>query len=82
MGTVLVMGRDLANILLYSLKFFFRTMSLSLFFNPYAFLLQESEPSPCYRVKIDFSLSDDDDIYLPNTQPITWHFHTPEEEIR
>uniref|UniRef100_A0A8P4JWC7 Glutamine-dependent NAD(+) synthetase n=1 Tax=Dicentrarchus labrax TaxID=13489 RepID=A0A8P4JWC7_DICLA len=42
----------------------------------------ESEHKPCHRVKVDFSLSDDgDDIYLPTHQPITWHFHTPEEEI-
>lgn len=44
--------------------------------------LQESEPKPCHRVKVDFSLSTDDDIYLPAHQPITWLFHTPEEEIR
>ncbi|XP_026234551.1 glutamine-dependent NAD(+) synthetase isoform X3 [Anabas testudineus] len=41
----------------------------------------ESEPKPCHRVKVDFSLSTDDDIYLPAHQPITWLFHTPEEEI-
>uniref|UniRef100_A0A8C4HZ84 Glutamine-dependent NAD(+) synthetase n=1 Tax=Dicentrarchus labrax TaxID=13489 RepID=A0A8C4HZ84_DICLA len=41
-----------------------------------------TEHKPCHRVKVDFSLSDDgDDIYLPTHQPITWHFHTPEEEI-
>uniref|UniRef100_A0A7N6A511 Glutamine-dependent NAD(+) synthetase n=1 Tax=Anabas testudineus TaxID=64144 RepID=A0A7N6A511_ANATE len=39
------------------------------------------EPKPCHRVKVDFSLSTDDDIYLPAHQPITWLFHTPEEEI-
>ncbi|CAL8350537.1 unnamed protein product [Merluccius merluccius] len=36
---------------------------------------------PCHRVRVDFSLSGDDDVYLPTTQPITWQFHTPEEEI-
>lgn len=41
----------------------------------------ESEPKPCHRVKVDFSLSSGDDIYLPTHQPITWNFHTPEEEI-
>uniref|UniRef100_A0A4W6CZ20 Glutamine-dependent NAD(+) synthetase n=1 Tax=Lates calcarifer TaxID=8187 RepID=A0A4W6CZ20_LATCA len=34
-----------------------------------------------FRVKVDFSLSTGDDLYLPTHQPITWHFHTPEEEI-
>lgn len=41
----------------------------------------ESEPKPCHRVKVDFSVSCDDDIYLPTHQPLTWLFHTPEEEI-
>ncbi|KAL3066144.1 hypothetical protein OYC64_016150 [Pagothenia borchgrevinki] len=41
----------------------------------------ESDPKPCHRVKVDFSLSSGDDIYLPTHQPITWNFHTPEEEI-
>uniref|UniRef100_UPI003AAE8758 glutamine-dependent NAD(+) synthetase-like n=1 Tax=Centroberyx gerrardi TaxID=166262 RepID=UPI003AAE8758 len=41
----------------------------------------EYEPKPCHRVKVDFCLSSDDDIYLPTHQPITWQFHTPEEEI-
>ncbi|XP_077420957.1 glutamine-dependent NAD(+) synthetase [Vanacampus margaritifer] len=40
-----------------------------------------SESKPCYRIKVDFSLSSSDDICLPTFQPITWHFHTPEEEI-
>uniref|UniRef100_A0A8C9X5I1 Glutamine-dependent NAD(+) synthetase n=1 Tax=Sander lucioperca TaxID=283035 RepID=A0A8C9X5I1_SANLU len=40
------------------------------------------EPKPCHRVKVDFSFSSGDDIFLPTHQPITWHFHTPEEEIR
>uniref|UniRef100_A0A8C9X2M5 Glutamine-dependent NAD(+) synthetase n=1 Tax=Sander lucioperca TaxID=283035 RepID=A0A8C9X2M5_SANLU len=39
------------------------------------------EPKPCHRVKVDFSFSSGDDIFLPTHQPITWHFHTPEEEI-
>uniref|UniRef100_I3J649 Glutamine-dependent NAD(+) synthetase n=1 Tax=Oreochromis niloticus TaxID=8128 RepID=I3J649_ORENI len=41
----------------------------------------ESEFKPCHRVKVDFSLSGCDDVYLPTHQPIEWHFHTPEEEI-
>lgn len=41
----------------------------------------ESEPRPCHRVKVDFSLSDGEDVFLPTHQPITWQFHTPEEEI-
>ncbi|XP_018527577.1 glutamine-dependent NAD(+) synthetase isoform X1 [Lates calcarifer] len=41
----------------------------------------QSETKPCHRVKVDFSLSTGDDLYLPTHQPITWHFHTPEEEI-
>uniref|UniRef100_A0A8C7TDS9 Glutamine-dependent NAD(+) synthetase n=1 Tax=Oncorhynchus mykiss TaxID=8022 RepID=A0A8C7TDS9_ONCMY len=36
---------------------------------------------PCHRVKVDFSLSDCEDVYLPTHQPIEWQFHTPEEEI-
>uniref|UniRef100_A0A8C8FHR7 Glutamine-dependent NAD(+) synthetase n=1 Tax=Oncorhynchus tshawytscha TaxID=74940 RepID=A0A8C8FHR7_ONCTS len=36
---------------------------------------------PCHRVKLDFSLSDCEDVYLPTHQPIEWQFHTPEEEI-
>ncbi|KAI3376793.1 hypothetical protein L3Q82_000384 [Scortum barcoo] len=42
---------------------------------------KESELKPCHRVKVDFSLSTGDDIYLPTHEPITWNFHTPEEEI-
>ncbi|XP_067105053.1 glutamine-dependent NAD(+) synthetase isoform X2 [Osmerus mordax] len=41
----------------------------------------ESEPRPYHRVKVDFSLSDGEDVFLPTHQPITWQFHTPEEEI-
>lgn len=41
----------------------------------------ESEHKLCHRVKVDFSLSGVDDVYLPTHQPITWHYHTPEEEI-
>uniref|UniRef100_A0A673VXZ4 Glutamine-dependent NAD(+) synthetase n=1 Tax=Salmo trutta TaxID=8032 RepID=A0A673VXZ4_SALTR len=41
----------------------------------------EYEHKPCHRVKVDFSLSDCDDVYLPTHQPIEWQFHTPEEEI-
>ncbi|XP_037102571.1 glutamine-dependent NAD(+) synthetase isoform X2 [Syngnathus acus] len=41
-----------------------------------------SEFKPCYRIKVDFSLSsNDDDIFLPTHQAITWHLPTPEEEI-
>uniref|UniRef100_A0A6Q2XTK2 Glutamine-dependent NAD(+) synthetase n=1 Tax=Esox lucius TaxID=8010 RepID=A0A6Q2XTK2_ESOLU len=36
---------------------------------------------PCHRVKVDFSLSDCNGVYLPTHQPIEWQFHTPEEEI-
>lgn len=43
---------------------------------------KESDFKPCHRVKVDFSLSGCDDVYLPTHQPIEWHFHTPEEEIR
>ncbi|CAL8404472.1 unnamed protein product [Boreogadus saida] len=35
---------------------------------------------PCHRVKVDFCLSGDG-VGLPTHQPITWQFHTPEEEI-
>jgi NAD+ synthase (glutamine-hydrolysing) len=38
--------------------------------------------SPAYpRVTVDFSLSIDDDLYLPCYTPIEWKYHTPEEEI-
>ncbi|XP_061526589.1 glutamine-dependent NAD(+) synthetase isoform X2 [Phycodurus eques] len=40
-----------------------------------------SECKPCCRIKVNFSLSSNDDICLPTSQPITWHLHTPEEEI-
>ncbi|XP_030622298.1 glutamine-dependent NAD(+) synthetase [Chanos chanos] len=33
------------------------------------------------RIKVDFSLSDCEDVSLPPHQPIEWQFHTPEEEI-
>ncbi|KAF7645160.1 hypothetical protein LDENG_00208730, partial [Lucifuga dentata] len=39
------------------------------------------EPKPCHRVKVDFSLSGADDIYLPTHQPITCRCHTAVEEI-
>ncbi|KAM4596990.1 glutamine-dependent NAD(+) synthetase isoform 1-T1 [Fundulus diaphanus] len=41
----------------------------------------EGQQKPCHRIKVDFSLSSPNDIYLPTHQPIQWHFHTPEEEI-
>lgn len=44
--------------------------------------LQESEPKACHRVRVNFCLSDGDDVYLPVHQPVEWCFHTPEEEIR
>lgn len=43
---------------------------------------KEREPKPCYRVKVNFSLSDGDDVYLPVHLPLDWRYHTPEEEIR
>ncbi|XP_076311459.1 NAD synthetase isoform X2 [Tachypleus tridentatus] len=39
--------------------------------------MSESYP----RIKVEFSLSRDDDIAIPSYQPITWEYHTPEEEI-
>ncbi|XP_072321147.1 glutamine-dependent NAD(+) synthetase-like [Eucyclogobius newberryi] len=36
---------------------------------------------PCHRVKVDFSLSSHDDIFLPTHEPIDWRYHTAEEEI-
>ncbi|KAG7473661.1 hypothetical protein MATL_G00098210 [Megalops atlanticus] len=41
----------------------------------------EYEYKPSYRVKVDFSLSESQDIYFPSHEPIEWQFHTPEEEI-
>ncbi|XP_023187882.1 glutamine-dependent NAD(+) synthetase isoform X3 [Xiphophorus maculatus] len=43
--------------------------------------LMEGQQKPCYRIKVDFSLSSSNDVYLPTHQPIQWMFHTPEEEI-
>lgn len=38
--------------------------------------------SPSYpRIKVEFSLSSDNDVYLPTYQPIEWIYHTPEQEI-
>ncbi|CAH1250576.1 NADSYN1 [Branchiostoma lanceolatum] len=37
------------------------------------------EPYP--RVMADFSLSKDDDIFLPSYEPVEWRYHSPEEEI-
>uniref|UniRef100_A0A3Q3S4G5 Glutamine-dependent NAD(+) synthetase n=1 Tax=Mastacembelus armatus TaxID=205130 RepID=A0A3Q3S4G5_9TELE len=39
------------------------------------------QPHMVRQVKVNFSLSTGDDVYLPTHQPITWNFHTPEEEI-
>lgn len=70
------------NLWIFSVSLFVRVLFKSVSSNCHAALVQESEPKPCHRVKVDFSLSTGDDIYLPTHQPITWHFHTPEEEIR
>lgn len=43
------------------------------------FMAAESESYP--RIKVDFALSRDDDIALPTFEPISWEYHTPEEEI-
>ncbi|KAL4642031.1 glutamine-dependent NAD(+) synthetase [Arapaima gigas] len=53
-----------------SKKFFFPNNSL-----------QESEYRPCHRVKVDFSLSENQDVYFPSHEPIEWRFHSVEEEI-
>ncbi|KAI1895956.1 hypothetical protein AGOR_G00112110 [Albula goreensis] len=42
----------------------------------------ESEHKPYHRVKVSFSLSDSQDIFLPPHDPIEWQLHTAEEEIR
>eukprot|EP00058_Branchiostoma_floridae_P022347 XP_002607837.1 hypothetical protein BRAFLDRAFT_275067 [Branchiostoma floridae] len=42
-------------------------------------LAAQSEPYP--RVRTDFSLSKDDDIFLPSYEPVEWRYHSPEEEI-
>uniref|UniRef100_A0A8B9LM27 Glutamine-dependent NAD(+) synthetase n=1 Tax=Astyanax mexicanus TaxID=7994 RepID=A0A8B9LM27_ASTMX len=41
----------------------------------------EYEHKPYHRIKVDFSLSDCKDIFLPTHQPVDWVFHSPEEEI-
>ncbi|KAJ8349368.1 hypothetical protein SKAU_G00244980 [Synaphobranchus kaupii] len=41
----------------------------------------EYECKPVHRLKVNFSLSDAQDIYLPSHEPIEWRFHTAEEEI-
>ncbi|XP_036442651.1 glutamine-dependent NAD(+) synthetase isoform X1 [Colossoma macropomum] len=41
----------------------------------------EYEHKPYQRIKVDFSLSDCKDIFLPTHQPVEWVFHSPEEEI-
>ncbi|XP_061612208.1 glutamine-dependent NAD(+) synthetase isoform X4 [Phyllopteryx taeniolatus] len=40
-----------------------------------------SECKPCCRIKVNFSLSGNDDTCLPTSQAITRRLHTPEEEI-
>ncbi|XP_054627131.1 glutamine-dependent NAD(+) synthetase isoform X3 [Dunckerocampus dactyliophorus] len=40
-----------------------------------------SDSKPSCRIKVDFSLSSNDDVWLAPHRPITWNFHTPEEEI-
>ncbi|XP_035250990.1 glutamine-dependent NAD(+) synthetase, partial [Anguilla anguilla] len=47
----------------------------------YCHPLVEHECKPVHRLKVNFSLSDARDIYLPSHEPIEWHFHTAEEEI-
>uniref|UniRef100_A0A8C7YEP3 Glutamine-dependent NAD(+) synthetase n=1 Tax=Oryzias sinensis TaxID=183150 RepID=A0A8C7YEP3_9TELE len=41
----------------------------------------KSETQAFLRVKVDFSLSTSNDVFLPTQQPLQWRFHTPEEEI-
>ncbi|KAK3533658.1 hypothetical protein QTP70_024032 [Hemibagrus guttatus] len=41
----------------------------------------EYEHKPYQRIKVEFSLSDCKDTFLPTHQAIDWTFHTPEEEI-
>lgn len=41
----------------------------------------ETGLKPCHRVKVNFSLSSSDDIFLPTHEPIVWSYHTAEEEI-
>uniref|UniRef100_A0A8C9T9Y4 Glutamine-dependent NAD(+) synthetase n=1 Tax=Scleropages formosus TaxID=113540 RepID=A0A8C9T9Y4_SCLFO len=48
-------------------------MLLSSLFSP--------EYRPCHRVKVDFSLSESQDVYFPSHEPIEWRFHLAEEEI-
>ncbi|KAI5101338.1 glutamine-dependent NAD(+) synthetase, partial [Silurus meridionalis] len=39
------------------------------------------EHKPYERIKVDFSLSDCKDTFLPTHQAVDWVFHTPQEEI-
>ncbi|KAM9461505.1 glutamine-dependent NAD(+) synthetase isoform 2-T2 [Clarias gariepinus] len=41
----------------------------------------EYEHKPYKRIKVDFSLSDCKDTFLPTHRAVDWVFHTPEEEI-
>ncbi|KAF5905087.1 glutamine-dependent NAD(+) synthetase isoform X1 [Clarias magur] len=41
----------------------------------------EYEHKPYERIKVDFSLSDCKDTFLPTHRAVDWVFHTPEEEI-
>lgn len=45
-------------------------------------LLKGTELTPYHRVMVNFSLSNSDEMSLPTYQPIDWHFHSVEEEIR
>lgn len=45
-------------------------------------LLKENKLTPYHRVVVDFYLSCGDEMSLPTYQPINWHFHSVEEEIR
>ncbi|CAL1604529.1 unnamed protein product [Knipowitschia caucasica] len=41
----------------------------------------EVDFKPCHRIKVNFSLSTFDDVFLPTNEPINWSYHTAEEEI-
>lgn len=43
---------------------------------------QASRVSPYPRVKVDFALSCPDDLLVPLSEPIEWHYHDVGEEIR
>ncbi|XP_070617816.1 glutamine-dependent NAD(+) synthetase [Erythrolamprus reginae] len=43
--------------------------------------LAASKVTPYPRRKVNFALSDSDDICTPTSEPIHWKYHSPEEEI-